>query len=124
MTERALYYRRISDLDEASKRRRAAPADIQKVLGSVLKKFGLDHKIAKYEFVTHWREIVGDEIASRTTPECIRGGSLVVRVCNSVWAQELSFQKDSILKRLKRFNSQHETINDVTFYVGDTRPTP
>jgi predicted nucleic acid-binding Zn ribbon protein len=92
---------------------------VQTILAAALKKFGLDDEIARYEFVNHWSEIVGEEISRRTRPECLRNGHLVVRVCDSSWAQELSFQKDAILKRLKRFTSQSEVIDDIYFYVGD-----
>ncbi len=97
------------------------PERVQKVLTSALSKFGLDKDIARYQFVLHWKEIVGEDIAQRTQPECFRNGALVVRVKDSSWAQELSFQKDVILKKLRNFISADVQINDVQFYVGQLR---
>lgn len=94
------------------------PQKIQQVLGQAFKRFGLDKEIARYQFVLHWPEIVGAEIAKKTKPECIRNGALVVRVIDSTWAQELSFQKDVILHRLRKYVEAQEIINDVMFYVG------
>ena len=93
-------------------------ASIDGILAAVLKKNNLDFKLARYEFVLHWAEIVGPEIAKRTRAECIRAGILIVAVNNSVWAQELSFNKTMILKRLKEKLSQPDCVKDISFYVS------
>ena len=101
-------------------RRRMAPPDTaESVLTKTLKKYRLDKDIARYQFVLKWREIVGDEIAKRTRPECIRGGALIVCVCDSVWAQELTFQKDVILKRLRQYVREDDVVRDIRFRVGN-----
>ncbi|MCB0333551.1 MAG: DUF721 domain-containing protein [Bdellovibrionales bacterium] len=96
-------------------RRFAQPQVVQNILRSALKRRGLDQKIARYEFVLHWSEIVGAEIAKRAHPERIRGNTLVVRVSNAAWAQELSFQKSIILRRLKRFLENEDIVRDIVF---------
>jgi len=101
--------------------RRASPEKAQKVLTLALKKFGIDKDIARYKFVLHWKEIVGDDVAERSRPECFRNGALVVRVSTSTWAQELSFQKEAILKRLRKFVDADTVVEDVQFYVGDLK---
>lgn len=98
--------------------RRKAPERIQSILSLALRKSGLDRDIARYNFVLHWKEIVGEDVAERTRPECFRNGALVVRVADSAWAQELSFQKESILKRLKKFMGDPCDVSDVQFYVA------
>ena len=98
------------------------PQQAGKILSLALKRFGLDKEVAKYEFVLHWREIMGDTIADRTRPEAIRGNALVVRVSNPQWAQELAFQKDIILTRLNRFlreSKVSQVVDDVRFVVGE-----
>ena len=95
-----------------------APAKIGGVLESALKRFGLDQDIARYQFVLHWDEIVGRDIALRTRPESLRNGLLRVRVADSVWAQELSFHKPVIMKRLRKFLEDEQIVSDVMFYVG------
>ena len=107
--------------DPNARPRRRDPVAAEKVLALALKKYGIDKDIARYKFVLHWKEIVGEEIAKRTRPECIRKDALVVRVANSAWAQELSFQKDVILARLKRFLSGDTPVSDIHFYVGDLK---
>ena len=92
---------------------------IQSVLRTAMKKYGLEEEISRYQFVLQWEEVVGKEIAKRTKPECIRNGALVVRVKNSVWAQELSFRKSVILSRLNRLIEDSTPIRDVHFYAGE-----
>ena len=93
-------------------------ASIEGILALALKKNNLDTQLARYEFVLHWAEIVGPEISTRTRAECIRNGILIVAVNNSVWAQELSFNKAMILRRLKERLSQPECVKDISFYVS------
>jgi len=97
-------------------------APVKKVLETALRRNGLKADISKYMFVLHWPEIVGEEIAKRTKPECIRGKSLVVRVTNSVWSQELTFQKDIILKRLNKFLGNRDEVKDIQFFIGPLKP--
>ena len=94
------------------------PIGINQVLASVLNTTGLAEDIERYKFIQHWPEIVGEAIASRTKPECIRSKALVVRVSSSAWAQELSFLKEDILAKLKTYLSQDELVEDVMFYVA------
>lgn len=101
------------------------PETIEKILQSVLKRHGLDQEILRYRFVLYWKEIVGEEIAKRAHPECIKNGCLVVRVKDSAWAQELSFQKQVILSRLKKHLAEKDraSLHDVIFYVtGESIP--
>lgn len=96
------------------------PADPEKVgalLKLALQRNGIDKKLARYEFVNHWAEIVGEEIARRSRPDCIKGGILVVRVLNSVWAQELYFLKAAILKRTQQYIGEQILLKDVHFLV-------
>ena len=103
-------------------KRKPQPALLRGILGKTLEKFGLDKDIARYQFVLHWREIMGPDLAARATPECIRNGTLVVRVASSAWAQELSFQKHVILHRLNKFMDGDVVLQDVMFYVAGQSP--
>lgn len=98
--------------------KRSDLALVKKTLSGLLSKYNLDKEFARYEFVLHWAEIVGAEIAKRTKPECIRNRTLVVAVVNAAWAQELSFNKTMIIRRLKERLSDPDIITDVSFYVS------
>ncbi|MCO6430602.1 MAG: DUF721 domain-containing protein [Deltaproteobacteria bacterium] len=102
----------------AAQKRERKFESANKVLASALKQFGLENDFARYKFILHWREIVGEQIASRTRPECLTRQILVVRVRDSAWAQELVFQKEIILGRLRKFLGEDAPVNDIHFYVG------
>jgi predicted nucleic acid-binding Zn ribbon protein len=91
------------------------------VLGSVIKRHGLEKKFAEYEFITRWREVVGDEISQVAKPEVIRNGVLFVKVPNSAWAQELSFRQSLIIKRLEEVTGAMKVIRSIRFVVEDKR---
>ncbi|MBX7138909.1 MAG: DUF721 domain-containing protein [Oligoflexia bacterium] len=99
----------------------AKPSSVEAVLRQALRKFGIDQELTKYKFVLHWPEIVGQDIADRTKPESLAHGVLSVRVVDSVWAQELGFHKQAILKRLKRYLEPDQNVEDVRFFVGNLR---
>jgi predicted nucleic acid-binding Zn ribbon protein len=92
--------------------------EVKRILGPALRKFGLEEKITRYAFVLHWKEIVGSEIALRSRPESIRAKTLFVTVKDAIWAQELGFQKEVILKRLKPYLTEGQELTDVMFVVG------
>jgi predicted nucleic acid-binding Zn ribbon protein len=97
------------------------PLPVEQILRRALSKYGLDNEIARYRFVLHWKEIVGEEISKIAKPECIKNRALVVRVTDSAWAQELSFQKRIILARLKKFLGKDDVVDEVLFYVVGAR---
>jgi len=88
------------------------------ILKNLLKRHGLDIKIAKYQFVAHWEELVGKKIADRAKPDCIKGRTLIIKVKSSSWAQELSFHKTIILGRVNKFFTPDEMLTDIRFVVG------
>lgn len=98
----------------------SAGGTINTILSSVLKRYDLEDRVKKYDFVKRWEEIVGTELAKRMKPECFRKDTLVIAVKNAAWAQELSFNKVSILKRLKDAQSTFgiPEIKDLVFYVA------
>ncbi|MGI4788922.1 MAG: DUF721 domain-containing protein [Janthinobacterium lividum] len=48
----------------------------------------------------HWAGVVGPQVSGVTQVEAVRDGVLVVRVKNSVWANELTLLKEDMLRRL------------------------
>ena len=96
---------------------RDIPVKAEDILRLALKKHHIDRELDRYRFVLHWREIVGEDVARRATPECFRDDILFVRVANSAWAQELEFQKGSILARLKGYLARGCEVKDIRFLV-------
>lgn len=98
-------------------KRGGRPEKVEAVLSSVLRRAGIEEDIKRYQFVLHWDEIVGAEIAKRTKPVALKNGLLKVEVVDSAWAQELSFYKPVIIKRLTKFISAASAVRDIKFFV-------
>lgn len=91
---------------------------VGQILAKILRRSGLDQKLAKYQFIEFWPQIVGKVIAEKAKPEAIRNRVLIVRVESSAWAQELSFQKKIIQSRLNNFLGAEQSVDDIHFYVS------
>ena len=91
---------------------------IKGVLSKVLAKKGLDKKVERYGFILYWTEIVGEQLAHVSQPECISRRALVVRVSHSTWAQELAFMKPVLLAKLANYLMPGDIVDDMIFRVG------
>ena len=97
------------------------PTSVSSVLASTLGAYRLDKKLEQYAAFPEWPRIVGEEIAAVTVPEkIIRGNTLVVRVLDAVWAQELSMMKNDILDRIFQLGVG-ATIDDIRFATGNPK---
>jgi predicted nucleic acid-binding Zn ribbon protein len=55
--------------------------------------------IERSQAVLAWPRVVGESVAAVASAVRVRDGKLFVRVCDPLWACELSFQKSMILAR-------------------------
>ena len=49
-----------------------------------------------------WKKIVGKTISKNTEIVAIKHGKISIKTSNSIWRNELMFQKEDLLKRLKK----------------------
>ena len=71
-------------------------------LKKLIKKEGLEKEINQQKAIDLWEEVVGQKIKENTEPIEVQFGVMTVKVKNSVWKQELQFQKGDIIKSLNR----------------------
>lgn len=106
------------------RRRVGARSDLTKIKGilsKVLAYRGLDKRVERYEFILHWRSIVGERLYEVTKPDYIRNRTLFVHVLHPVWAQELTFLKPMLLQKLVHYLQPGDVVTDIVFRVGDTQ---
>ena len=91
------------------------PGDL---LPALMKRLGLAERLHEEEITAAWRNIVGDFIASHSSPIRLREGVLHVRVLQpSLHYQFETISKAEILRKLKlRFGGK--VIRDLRFRVG------
>ncbi len=65
------------------------------------------------QLLRDWPTIVGDVVAQQTRPISIRRGVLCVATASSVWAQNLSFERQRILAKLNAILPQ--PLTDIRF---------
>ena len=75
------------------------------------------HRLSQEMAVILWEDVVGRAIFAHTSPVRVISGIMTVNVDSSVWAQELSFQREEIRRRLNE-RMGREYIRDIRFRVG------
>jgi len=92
---------------------------ISEVLSAVLKKKSMISKIEENALMKLWPKAVGPQIASKTRPDCLRGGTLFIKTVSSVWVQQLHFMKEEIRNKLNEL-AKRNAIKEIRFAVGYT----
>jgi hypothetical protein len=64
-----------------------------------------------------WEKVVGPDIAKNTMANFVRGGVLFVTARNSMWANQLSFLRSSLIKKLNNELGE-DLIRDIRFQTG------
>ena len=90
---------------------------IAQILEQTLNRLPSAKKIKGQLLIDAWSEVVGEVIARKTEAFAFENGILLVRVCDSVWAQHLTLQKRHIMRKQQRAVKTRE-LKDVRFQVG------
>jgi predicted nucleic acid-binding Zn ribbon protein len=94
---------------------------IGKVLDQVIRDLGLAKKISEQRAVVDWSDMVGRRVAEHSRAVRVDGGRLFVEVDSSVWAQELSLMKRTILEGINARIGE-DAIRSLHFVLGGTSP--
>lgn len=90
------------------------PERMDKVLLRTLKGLRIDRRIKEETVLLNWNRVVGDRIASQTTPLRVKDSILFVKVENASWRNELVFLKGKIIKELNQ-SVKANVIKDIVF---------
>lgn len=88
------------------------------ILSGLSKRLGLESRLLELRLQHRWRDIVGEPMASHTWPTQIRFKKLYLIVRNSVWLQQLTFLKPTLLMKLQA-ESGPGSVTDIAFRVGE-----
>lgn len=88
------------------------------ILSGLAKRLGLETRLLELRLQHHWHDLVGEPMASHTWPAHIRFKKLHLIVRNSVWLQQLTFLKPTLLTKLQA-ESGPESITDIVCRVGE-----
>jgi len=90
------------------------PLPVANILDRMFKNKGFGKKLVQYSVFEIWSDVVGSTIAAKTTPRKMQGDTLVVTTTSAAWANELSFMKPVILKKIQEKIPEIE-IKDIRF---------
>lgn len=96
-------------------RRARKEKSIKDVLQKFFKSVGIEERFEENLTFAYWDSVVGKEIASHTNPEKIVMGTVMVKVDNDVWRNELAFFKHEIIKKLNDRIGKR-IIQEIKFY--------
>jgi hypothetical protein len=68
-----------------------------------------------------WARAAGQQIASGAHPKAFNRGVLTVECASSVWANELTYLSDQLLRRMQEVAPDHP-VKQLRFMVGGWRP--
>jgi hypothetical protein len=88
------------------------------ILSGLARRLGLESRLLELRLQRQWRNIVGEPIGSHTWPGQIRFKKLYLTVQNSVWLQQLTFLKPTLLEKLNR-EAGKELITEIVLRVGE-----
>jgi predicted nucleic acid-binding Zn ribbon protein len=94
---------------------------IGKILADVVRDLGLSKKLSEQRAVVEWADIVGRRVAEHARAIRVDGGRLFVEVDSSVWSQELTLMKRTILKQIND-RIGRKAIDNIHFVLGGARP--
>jgi len=66
----------------------------------LVKELGIAPKIAQYDVLAAWPEVVGPQIARVTKAERVENGILHVSVATAPWRAELTLKRREMIERL------------------------
>jgi len=78
------------------------PKSIKTVMSDYFKGTNLKEINQAINISTVWKNIVGNTIAKNTEIQKFKNGKITVKTSNPIWRNELIFQKEDLLNRLKK----------------------
>ena len=79
---------------------RGRPVSIQEAMLILVRDLGIAPKMAGYDIIAAWPDVVGPQIARVTSPERMENGVLYVGVASAPWRAELSMKRLELIEKL------------------------
>ena len=93
------------------------PTGVGSLLSKLLRGLEIEAKVKEQMCALVWDEVVGERVASAAQPEFVRDGVMFVATKSPVWANELGFMKQEMIKKLNR-RAGGDALKDIVFRSG------
>lgn len=97
------------------------PNSLGSVLGNLTEDLGWTPFLMESEIVTAWPEIVGADVAARTTPIGVNEGVLTVSCESTAWATQLRLMSSQVLTKVLETHPESK-ISQIVF-LGPNAPS-
>ncbi len=77
-----------------------SPTDLGSLLASTMRQKNWQRRLRLHQVFLFWDEVVGSEIARHAQPQVIKGDVLWLTVSDSIWMQQLQFERHHLLALL------------------------
>ena len=100
------YYRsgfrklRNNDQENESREKNTDPQSLESVLSEVIANRNWSKGVAEGSLFSDWVQIVGQEIATHTTPISLVDGKLTIQSSSSAWATQMRLMQSDLLKTI------------------------
>ena len=96
------------------------PSKVTGIVKDLALRYGWGARLSRGMIWDVWEEIVGSQVSSHAWPERFTGRDiLVVVVSDSVWMQQLCFQRQLFIDGLNARLPSGTEIKDIRFVLGD-----
>lgn len=68
-----------------------------------------------------WIDVVGELLATKTSPDRFERGTLWVCATSTTWAQELRMREETVLQRLNELSNEKALFTEIRVGVGPRR---
>jgi predicted nucleic acid-binding Zn ribbon protein len=96
------------------------PELLRFALDRQIRKLGCTRRLEGGRAVATWSEVVGLQIAAHSRAESLVNGSLTVVVPEATWRQELTLQKEDLIRRLNAA-LERNSVRDIHFVAVSRR---
>ncbi|MBN2253407.1 MAG: DUF721 domain-containing protein [Kosmotogaceae bacterium] len=90
---------------------------IGQIFDDLVRSSGLFRKIRVFELNEDWEEIVGEPIANHSSIVDFADGTLIIRVDDGMWLNEMKLRENIFLERMNSAIGV-ETIKRIRFRIG------
>ncbi|HTR51846.1 MAG TPA: DUF721 domain-containing protein [Kofleriaceae bacterium] len=96
-------------------------APVSELIGSVIKRHNLVDVVRQHSVYIFWRDMVGRQISSKTSPDSLSRGVLRVWAKTSSWMHELQFFKAQMLEQINAWVGSPPLVSEIRFSLSSQR---
>lgn len=99
---RTLFSNRNKEIKNESPRENSEPQAVGNLINELVKQRDWQGGLSEGEIFLKWREVVGDEIATRCEPVEIKEEKLFIQCSSTAWATQLNLVKREVLENIQK----------------------